>query len=900
MVSNLSNAKSGGNQVGRVVITAEFLEVPAIGNNPATSAEIFLFPETKRRKKLRSFGPTVAIGATPEPGAVLVSPTAIRLQLKAAGFSPLPLYGKEPPVYKQNNKFGGLSGWQGLHEVSAAQINLWEKTWPDAVNTGALTQRMPAIDIDITYPDAAEAVEALAREWFEDKGRFLVRVGLAPKRAILLRTDAPFKKITTQFIAPSDIEHKIELLGDGQQVVLAGIHPDTGLPYSWHGGAPWEITRADLPEVNEETARAFMAAATKLLFEQFGFRVTAAPTPGKAKANAFEQFGEAQTASDPKASPELVAAALNVLPNIGVPWDEWNAIGMAVWRATGGDGAGFAAFDAWSQKAAGKYDARTTAERWAHFFTSPPNQIGAGSLFYRANEASPGWRGAYDEAAEVAAEEDEEQDKLSEDEAAAGEDELIETKTPTAPALSEEAIALDFATRHNDKLRYVAKWSQWYGWGNGCWHIDETRRVFTLAREICREVANKVNKSSERKRIASAKTRAAIVSLAGEDHRLAATIDQWDTDPWVLNTPDGVVDLRTGNLRPHKIADYTTKQTAVSPRGECPLWNKFMETVTNKDKALEKYLQRVAGYCLTGTTSEQELFFLYGSGNNGKGVWVQTISGLLSDYHEASSIETFTVARSERHPTELAALRGARLVTASETEEGRRWAEARIKEMTGGDTITARFMRQDFFSYKPQFKLLFSGNHMPTLRTVNKAITRRFNRIPFAVTIPDDKVDPHLPDKLKAEWPGILAWTIKGCLDWQRIGLNPPKAVTDATGSYLASEDILGEWLEECCDLGANHWESATTLFKSWKLWAEEREEWVGSVKALSQKIEDRGGFPRCMNPERSMRGFSGLRLNPFHRVKIDNAEAAAEAATATATATASAGAAKGSKKTLF
>jgi putative DNA primase/helicase len=352
-----------------------------------------------------------------------------------------------------------------------------------------------------------------------------------------------------------------------------------------------------------------------------------------------------------------------------------------------------------------------------------------------------------------------------------------------------------------------------------------------------------------------------VVSLAGEDRRLSATIDQWDTDPWLLNTPDGVVDLHTGKLREHRIDDYMTKRAAVSPGGKCPLWRKFMTDITGGDSELQRYLQRVAGYCLTGDTSEQELFFFYGSGNNGKGVWVQTISGVLRDYHEPSSIETFTVARSERHPTELAALRGARLVTAAETEEGRRWAEARIKEMTGGDKITARFMRQDFFSYTPAFKLLFSGNHMPALRTVNKAITRRFNRIPFAVTIPDDKVDPHLADKLKAEGRGILAWMIEGCREWQRIGLSPPKAVTEATESYLQSEDILGAWLEECCELDPNAWASATDLFESWKRWAANREEWVGSVKTLSQRLEDRGGFTRRRSPDLTKRGFAGLKV---------------------------------------
>src|SRR5262249_24807376 len=359
----------------------------------------------------------------------------------------------------------------------------------------------------------------------------------------------------------------------------------------------------------------------------------------------------------------------------------------------------------------------------------------------------------------------------------------------------------------------------------------------------------------------SAKTRAAVVSLAGEDPRLVATIKQWDADPWLLNTPDGVVDLRTGKMRKHRADDYMTLQTAVSPKGDCPRWKKkFIREITGGDEALQNYLQRVSGYCLTGVTIEQELYFLYGSGNNGKGVWTRTISGVLCDYHQTASIETFTVNRSERHPTELAKLHNARLVTTAETEEGRRWAEARIKEITGGDPIDARFMRQDFFTYLPQFKLMPSGNHMPILRTINKAITRRFNRIPFTVTIPDALINTHLTDELKEEWPGILAWAIEGCLEWQRNGMRPPQAVTEATEAYLESEDVIGEWLDECCIRDPNAWESSTALFNSWKPWALQREEWVGSEKTFTAKLEDRGEFKRRKNPEKTKRGFIGLR----------------------------------------
>ena len=296
----------------------------------------------------------------------------------------------------------------------------------------------------------------------------------------------------------------------------------------------------------------------------------------------------------------------------------------------------------------------------------------------------------------------------------------------TAPEFSEQAIAQEFADRHFDELRYVAQWSKWFIWDGTCWREDRKRCVYTHANKLCREIARSANKPGVAKTIASAKTRAAVVALAGEDTRLVAGVDQWDTDPWLLNTPGGVVDLRNGKLRPHNNTDYMTKMTAASPGGECPRWKKFIQEITNSDEELQRYLQRIAGYALTGITREQELFFFYGSGNNGKGVWVLVISGILNDYHVGSTIETFSASEYDRHPTELAKLQGARLVTASETEEGRRWAEARIKELTGGDIISARFMRQDFFSFYPQFKLLFTGNHMPTLRVVNKAIVRRF------------------------------------------------------------------------------------------------------------------------------------------------------------------------------
>jgi len=242
-----------------------------------------------------------------------------------------------------------------------------------------------------------------------------------------------------------------------------------------------------------------------------------------------------------------------------------------------------------------------------------------------------------------------------------------------APIFSEEALALEFAEKHSDKLRYVDAWGKWFIWDGTCWRRDEKRKVFSLARDLCRAIATTSNKPSERKRIASAKTRAAVVSLASDDQRLAAITAQWDADPWLLNTPGGVVDLCTGKLRPHKVEDYMTKITAFTPGGDCPKWKQFIKQVTAGDGQFAKFLQCSSGYALTGLIADHALFFLHGKGQNGKTQYLLTLAGVMGDYHRAAPIEVFLESNTDRHPTELAWLMGVRLVTASEPPAGRRW-----------------------------------------------------------------------------------------------------------------------------------------------------------------------------------------------------------------------------------
>lgn len=322
------------------------------------------------------------------------------------------------------------------------------------------------------------------------------------------------------------------------------------------------------------------------------------------------------------------------------------------------------------------------------------------------------------------------------------------------------------------------------------------------------------------------------------------------------------VNLYTGEQRAPRPEDYTTKATAVSPGGDCPLWHAFLDRVTDGDVSLQDYLQRVCGYCLTGLTREHVLFFLFGTGANGKSVFVNTVAGMMGDYAVVAGMETFLSSRGERHPTELAMLRGARLVVATETEADRRWSEAKLKALTGGDRITARFMRQDFFTFQPKFTLMLSGNHKPSLRSVDEAIRRRMHLIPFTVTIPPEERDVDLADKLKSEWPGILQWAVDGCIDYQARGLEPPAAVTDATAAYIAEEDSFTQWIDECLERAGDFaFERTADLYASWKTWAERAGEQPSTMKAFSQNMQARGYVVKRQGHTKA-RGFEGVRIN--------------------------------------
>jgi putative DNA primase/helicase len=413
------------------------------------------------------------------------------------------------------------------------------------------------------------------------------------------------------------------------------------------------------------------------------------------------------------------------------------------------------------------------------------------------------------------------------------------------PPEAEDTIALAFAERHADTLRYVAAWGKWFRYDGARWAADTTLYAFDLVRDLCREVAG----DEDDKRVASAKTVAAVTVLARADRRIAATAEQWDANSWLLTGASQTIDLRVGTSRDPDPLDYITKRAACdcAPHGTAhPLWTAFLDRITDHNTELQKFLQRYIGYCCTGFTHEHVFVFAHGTGANGKSTFVTTISGILGDYATVADTSTFIASHAEHHPTDLAKLVGARLVVAQETQHGRRWDEAKIKSMTGGDRITARYMRQDFFDFTPNYKLLISGNHKPRLANVDEAMRRRLLLVPFMVQIPPAERDPKLADKLKTEWPAILRWMVSGVLEWQRIGLQPPATVLEATEDYFSDQDIIGQWMDDCITADDPLAVTASTaLYQSWKAWCEERGFTSGSIKRLSGAISDRGHRPK-------------------------------------------------------
>jgi len=419
--------------------------------------------------------------------------------------------------------------------------------------------------------------------------------------------------------------------------------------------------------------------------------------------------------------------------------------------------------------------------------------------------------------------------------------------------LTELGNARRLVRRHGQDLRFVGLARKWYAWDGKRWCPDETGESYRRMKETVRSIydeATRCEDSEMRERIAkwairseSEKIIKAGLSLAQSEPGLAVMPSVFDTDHWSLSCLNGTIDLRTGQLRSHDRADMITRLVPVDYRSgaPCPLWHKFLDRVMNGNQALQEYLKRIVGYALTGDTREQVIFILYGTGQNGKSKFLEVLRLMLGDYSLNTPAKTLVVRSPSDATNDQARLNGARLVTATEWEEGQRMAEGFVKQVTGGDTVTARFHYKEFVDFVPTFKLFLGTNHKPQIRGGDLAMRRRVRLIPFTVTIPEEERDKNIVEKLRTELPGILNWAVEGCLGWQREGLGEPPVVTEATAAYCEEMDVMARFVAERCVEEVGKSATAASLFKSYLEWCTLNGEKPMTQTAFGMRLGERG-----------------------------------------------------------
>lgn len=430
------------------------------------------------------------------------------------------------------------------------------------------------------------------------------------------------------------------------------------------------------------------------------------------------------------------------------------------------------------------------------------------------------------------------------------------------------------ADQQGDDLRYVPSWDRWLAWDGRRWQPDALNEVMRRAHLTARSIyleASEATDSYESEELAKHAVRSenaqrleAMVRVARAVRPFPVAPDALDSDLWLFNVENGTVDLREGRVRPHRREDLITKIAPVrfDPSATWRRWDAFLARVL-PDAAVRAYVQRLAGYWLTGDVREQILPFLHGAGANGKSTFVTLLQDLLGDYGKTGAPDLLVTKQQDAHPAEVADIHGARLVVCSEVEQGRWFAEKRIKELTGGDRLKARLMYRDFFEFRPTAKLVVIANHRPKVRGTDFAIWRRVHLVPFDVTIPAAERDNDLGRKLRAELPGILNWALRGCLEWQRGGLKPPKAIADATHEYRQEQDHVAQFVAECCETTPDAVPMGE-IYARYKLWAEaagDRPWGKNAVGAELTRLGHKDEYRYVANLKKKVRMRCGLRV---------------------------------------
>ncbi len=428
---------------------------------------------------------------------------------------------------------------------------------------------------------------------------------------------------------------------------------------------------------------------------------------------------------------------------------------------------------------------------------------------------------------------------------------------PSPDQITDMRIATFFTKLCEDLLRFWTERKIWLVYDRQRWNADAPGGAFPLFKEALNLLYKKVSEIedddkrvplfSQLIKLESHRRQKTVLEAAAVIPDIIIASHLLDSDPMLLNCSNGTLNLQTGDLQPHNPKDFITKFVDIEylSDAECPVFLRFLERIMGGNAALIDYLQRYAGYCLTGSTSEQILVFFYGTGANGKTTLANVIEMLLGDF-ASTAASTLLMHRDNNSATnDLAALRGSRLVKVSEFDDGERLAEATVKSLTGGDRIACRYLYGEYFEYTPQYKILLLGNYKPNIRGRDHGIWRRIHMVPFNITIPESERDPKLMEKLSAELPGVLTWAVKGCLDWQEKGLCPPNEVKEEVNAYRQAEDVFIQWLDDCCIKDGGRSASASALlqsFNDYSDWEKISSKKLGQLLGEAGFIKDKSG----------------------------------------------------------
>ena len=421
---------------------------------------------------------------------------------------------------------------------------------------------------------------------------------------------------------------------------------------------------------------------------------------------------------------------------------------------------------------------------------------------------------------------------------------------------------------HGKDIRYNPLWKKWIVWNGRHWEMDDGYLIHDKGLKMIRGIYKELLKTADyRDRIdiekhgmqsESVRRRKAFVEVASWIIELNIKTDELDRDRWLLNVSNGTINLKTGEIREQRQEDMITRIASVTydANANCPVWKKFIMEIMNYNTELIKFIQTAAGWAITGDTSEQTMFILFGTGANGKSTFLNTIMNMLGDYAIATPTETFMRKNNDQNTNDLARLRGARFVTTTEAEQGRRLSEPIIKQITGNDRITARFLYGEFFNFIPTFKIFMATNHKPVIKGTDHGIWRRIKLIPFTTRIEEENQDKHLEQKLIDEGSGILNWLIEGAMRWYREGLKTPNIILNATDEYRAEMDVIGNFIKERCVQGKGMSIKARELFKCYQDWCDDHNEHAVSERFLGLRLKEMGFEQKRSNDGRHWQGI--------------------------------------------